>query len=415
MDRRRCTPMRLGQRLLAEKLIDEEQLKEALEGQVVHGGRLGTNLVELGMLEEAELARVLGQMHGCPFASGEMHPDPQALATVDIHFMDKHDVVPMRVDATRLSVAVINPRDFQPLDALAFKTGRRVVAVVIPEYRMNQLLRRHAKAFRTLRALDMNMLRPSRREQEKAAEAAARAELVSEEDFQKLYAQALQGLDMSLEEEPVLEGEVVAEEPPAVVAPAAVARPPVVQSKAAPAAGAPPPVEPPLPAPVPLPTPLTFAAAQAQLAQSSDREDVARTILRFAVSKWRRALLLSVQGQLLTGWHGLGQGIREEAVRRIGVVLRGQSTFKLVRDLRSHYVGPMRRDAGTTVFYKLLGGGFPTTAVLLPLLVRGKVVHLLYVDNGPDQLTPPDVGELLILSQGVARSYEAMIRRRQSA
>jgi hypothetical protein len=47
--------------------------------------------------------------------------------------------------------------------------------------------------------------------------------------------------------------------------------------------------------------------------------------------------------------------------------------------------------------------------------VRGKPVHLLYVDNGPDQLTPPDVGELLILSQSVARSYEALIRARQAA
>jgi hypothetical protein len=167
--------------------------------------------------------------------------------------------------------------------------------------------------------------------------------------------------------------------------------------------------------PAPELSPLTFPAAQALLSQSAHRDDVARTVLRFAVGKWRRALLLSVQGDLVTGWQGLGEGIRPGAVSRIAVALRGQSTFKLVRDLRSHYVGPMRRDAGTAVFYKMLGAGFPTTAVLLPLLVRSKVVHLLYVDNGPDQVTTPDVGELLILSQGVARSYEAIIRRRQAS
>jgi hypothetical protein len=65
------------------------------------------------------------------------------------------------------------------------------------------------------------------------------------------------------------------------------------------------------------------------------------------------------------------------------------------------------------VFYKLLGGGFPTTAVLMPLLVREKLVHLLYVDQGPGELTPPDVGELLIVSQSVTRSYEALIKRRK--
>jgi hypothetical protein len=96
------------------------------------------------------------------------------------------------------------------------------------------------------------------------------------------------------------------------------------------------------------------------------------------------------------------------------VSLRENNTFKMVRDLRSHFVGPMKRGAGTAVFYKMLGGGFPTTAVMMPLLVRGKPVHLLYVDDGPDQFTPPDVGELLILSQKVAQSYEALIKQRKA-
>jgi hypothetical protein len=166
-----------------------------------------------------------------------------------------------------------------------------------------------------------------------------------------------------------------------------------------------------VPTPARTPAPVTFAEAQQQLSQVTDREDVARTVLRFAVGKWKRALLLAVHGDLVTGWHGAGQGIRREAVVRIGINLRGQNTFRLVRDTRSHYIGPVKRDASTAVFYKLLGGGQPTTAVMLPLLVRGRVVHVLYVDNGPDQVTPPDIGELLILAQSVTRSYEAMIRR----
>jgi hypothetical protein len=125
-------------------------------------------------------------------------------------------------------------------------------------------------------------------------------------------------------------------------------------------------------------------------------------------------LILNVQGELVSGWRGLGQGVSEKAVRRIGVTLREPNTFKLVRDLKSHFVGPMKRTPGMEVFYKLLGGGYPRTAVILPLLVREKLVHLLYVDQGPDQLTPPDVGELLILSQSVTRSYEALIRQRKS-
>ncbi|HSP81615.1 MAG TPA: hypothetical protein VLQ93_24055 [Myxococcaceae bacterium] len=407
--------MRLGELLLQEKLITPEALEEALESQVVHGGRLGTNLVELGLLSEQELARMLGTQHNVAFASGELTPDPRALEEVELNHADQHDYLPMRVDATRMSLAVINPHDYATLDALAFKTGKRVVPVVIPEFRMNQLQRRYCKAFREMRAIDMNAIRPSRTLQgsEKEAPEEKVEDLMSEEEFQSLYAQALQGGAAADGAEPVLElveiieEEAVPEVPPAQVvvpaAPAEVPRHPPVQARPVALVQEPP------------RTPLTFAEAQAELSGSSDREEVATTVLRFALGKWRRCLLLSVQGSLVTGWRGMGRGVREAAVKRIGIGLQSPSTFRLVRDTRSHYVGPVRRDAASGLFYKLLGGDYPTTAVILPLLVRGKLVHMLYVDNGPGQLTPPDVGELLILSQSVGRSYEAMIRRRKSA
>ncbi len=393
---------RIGELLREEKLVTREQLEEALEMQVIHGGRLGTNLVELGFLQETELARVLGRQHGLPYAAGEMVPDPAALALADRQFYDDEDVMPMRVDATRLTVAVMGPGQIKGIDALAFKAGKRVVAVIIPEFRMNQLLRAHCKAFRPLRPIDMNTLRPSKRRGDGEPKPGDPSDLINEDDFARLYASAVEGG----EDEEVLEGAVIDDEPLVVAG-----QPLVVPRPAAPAGPAPIGVassEPELPA-------LTFAEAQKQLQASSDREDIARTVMQFARSKFRRALLLNVQGDLVTGWRGIGQGVQPRAVRRIGVTLREQNTFRLVRDLRSHFVGPMKRTPGMAVFYKMLGGGYPTTAVILPLLVREKLVHLLYVDQGPDQLTPPDVGELLILSQAVARSYEALIKQRKAA
>ncbi|MEW6431054.1 MAG: hypothetical protein AB1730_06055 [Myxococcota bacterium] len=386
---------RLGELLLAEKLVTPEQVEEALETQVVHGGRLGTNLVELGFLKEADLARVLGRQHNLPYASGEMVPDPQALALVDRQFYDDQDVLPMRIDATRLTVAVLHPNQMKALEALAFKAGKRVVAVVIPEFRMNQLLRKHTKAFRPMRPIDMNTLRPSKRRGDDQPRPVGGEDLINEDDFAKIYANAMAGAA----EEEVLEGQVVEDEAPVVTGA-------VLEAESAPHPSAP---------PEPEPSPLTFAEAQRLLQSSADREDIARTVLRFARSKFRRALLLNVRGDLVTGWTGLGMRVSQRAVQRIGVSLREQNTLKLVRDLRSHFVGPMKVTPGMDVFYTLLGGAYPATAVLMPLLVRGKPVHLLYVDQGPKQLTPPDVGELLIVSQGVTRSYEALIRQRKAA
>lgn len=479
--------VRLGELLVREGKISEADLKEALEAQVIHGGRLGTNLLELGLIDEPTLAAALGKQLGVQHASGKMEPDPRALELISAEEADDRDVLPMRVDATRVSVAVLNPGELATLDALAFKTGRRVIPVVVPEFRMHQLLRAYCGAFRPLRALDLEG--PRRREAAAGGGPVEQGgELTSEEEFQALYASALAGglgagaaarsampappamapggpvAGLS----PVPGGASAAAPPPAAavtpapaMAPAATAaKPPPIaavlgtavlpaggglpmpgamptavaaSAGASTPTGTPPPAGSPEPgssvstrssagpahvavrAPPPAPvTPLWFQEAQARLAASADREQVAQTVLRFAIGKWKRALLLSVQRDYVLGWHGLGADVREAAVRRIAVPLRPGNTFRLVRDTRAHFVGPLKRDAATQVFARLLGGGFPTTAVMLPLLVRGRVVHILYVDNGPDQLTTPDVGELMILSHSVARSYELMIQQRAS-
>ncbi len=384
---------RLGQMAVEEKLISPAQLSEALEAQVVHGGHLGTNLVELGFLKEPDLVRLLGKQFGVPSAGGEMTPDPKALEAIDPDLCDKHDLVPMRVDATKVHLAVMDPSQIQVLDDLSFRLGKRVVPVVVPEFRINQLLRKYCNAFRPPRAIDVDGGLAARKRQQAGPQAPAKVEdLINEEDFASLYAQAM-GAD---EPELVLSEQV---DDPAVSAPR-IAEPigvlPVGMAQA----------EPPLP-------PIAFAEAQQLLAASVNREDIARVLLRFAVGKFKRSLLLSVQRDLLLGWHGAGQGVREKAVRRIGISLREQNTFRLVAQTRSHFVGPLKRTPGTAVFFKLLGGGFPQTAVMMPMLVRERVVHLLYLDQGPDQITAPDVGELLILSQSVGRSYDALIRQRQ--
>lgn len=408
--------MRLGDWLVREGLVAPEGVQEALESQVVHGGRLGTNLVELGLLSEEALARALGALLRCSYAAGEMKPDPAALALFEPGLLDDKDVIPMRLEPTRLLLAVVDLTDLSALDAIAFRSGRKVVPVVIPEFRMHQLLRRHAKAFRPLRAIDMGVARPS-----KTLAAAAgpgelgspAADLMDEDEFQTLYARALSGgtaatepdedelEEIELMEEDELTVDVAVEEevtpaPEPITEPAAPSAPRLTLDDDV---GA-----------------LDFAEAQALLARSSDREEIASGVLRYAIGKWRRALLFSVQGPLLLGWRGIGEGIRtREEVQRIALPLQGDSTFKLVRDTRSHYVGPMKRDALSAVFYRMLGGGVPTTVVLLPLLARGRLAHVLYIDDGAGRLTSPDIGELLILSQGVARSYEALIEQRARA
>src|SRR5215510_12721410 len=59
---------RLGELLVAAGLVTADQVEQGLRAQVMWGGRLGTNLVELGHLDLDDLARTLGRQHKLPAA-----------------------------------------------------------------------------------------------------------------------------------------------------------------------------------------------------------------------------------------------------------------------------------------------------------------------------------------------------------
>jgi hypothetical protein len=59
---------RLGELLVAAGLVTTDQVEQSLRAQVMWGGRLGTNLVELGHLELDDLARTLARQHRIPAA-----------------------------------------------------------------------------------------------------------------------------------------------------------------------------------------------------------------------------------------------------------------------------------------------------------------------------------------------------------
>src|SRR4029077_152436 len=59
---------RLGERLLAQRLINEGQLLRALELQPISSRPLGRVLIDLGVLDEDRLTAVLGEHLGVPVA-----------------------------------------------------------------------------------------------------------------------------------------------------------------------------------------------------------------------------------------------------------------------------------------------------------------------------------------------------------
>lgn len=137
---------RLGAILVERGVITTEQLDGALELQIISGGRLGTNLVDLRNLTVEQVGFHLGLQHGLPVASYvELFAVPDSVAAlVPKAQATRYKVFPLRVEAKLLHLAMTDPADLVALDELSFLTGMKVSPHVTPELRMLQVLeKRH--------------------------------------------------------------------------------------------------------------------------------------------------------------------------------------------------------------------------------------------------------------------------------
>jgi len=129
--------------LLQKGLLTERDLIRALRHQLVYGGRLGTNLVELGYLRLDHLSSLLAAQRGVSAADAEVveHAPPSVLERVDPAFCVRNRIIPFRFDGRSLHLAMSDP-DPDRVVALAAQLGRTVVPYVLPELRLHHLLER---------------------------------------------------------------------------------------------------------------------------------------------------------------------------------------------------------------------------------------------------------------------------------
>ena len=125
---------KLGEILVRENLISPQKLREALDHQREHGGRLGFNLVKLGLVSDDMITAVLSRHYGIPSVNLDLfNIEPSVLRLIPQEVAQKHSVLPLsRVGAT-LTLAMVDPTNVFALDDVKFMTGLNVEPVVVAE------------------------------------------------------------------------------------------------------------------------------------------------------------------------------------------------------------------------------------------------------------------------------------------
>ena len=136
---------KLGELLVQAGAISVDQLQVALRHQKQHGGRLGTNLVELGLLSESALARTLSSQLRLPAVSAaalEKVP-PEVIRLVPRDSAVHYRVIPVRLDGPHLWMAMSDPSDGRAIGELDAITHRTVRPMVAPDVLIGYALERH--------------------------------------------------------------------------------------------------------------------------------------------------------------------------------------------------------------------------------------------------------------------------------
>jgi len=132
--------------LLRAKKITESQLEEALKRQRQSGGRLGTNLLELGYIKEEELVKTLSEQYETPgVVLSEFPMDKEVLNLLPPEIAQKYGVVPLKRNGKELSLAMINPKDIFAIDAVRFRTGLDIKPYIAAEKALKKVLEEHYK------------------------------------------------------------------------------------------------------------------------------------------------------------------------------------------------------------------------------------------------------------------------------
>ncbi len=125
---------KLGEILVRENLVTPQQLREALDYQRASGGRLGSNLVKLGMISDDVVTAVLSRQYGVPSINLDLFQiEDEVIRLISQEVALKYTILPISKVGATLTLAMADPTNVFAMDDIKFMTGLNVEPVIASE------------------------------------------------------------------------------------------------------------------------------------------------------------------------------------------------------------------------------------------------------------------------------------------
>ena len=377
---------KLGELLIKKNLLTQAQLEEALQAQVIFGGKLGTVLIEMGLITEDILAEILGQLINIPCAKpGQLQNIPDnVIKIISPEQAEKHKVMPVSVIGKKLTLAMADPRNLQSIDEISFRTGYIVMPILALEVRLVFALENYYGVKRTMRYIappkqvreELNQLHVL-----ETADSPVEAR-DTDEELGTLGSEHIYEKPAAEPAQPVAAAEVVEDEIEELGDDDLIEE---LEDEE-----------------------ITLATTAQTLIGITDRNDVADAVIAYLGANYTRAALFMVVAGQVTGWRSAKEGQPIPGFEQFQLPLSEPSVLKTAVESNSFFLGPVPQSGANLALTTFLGKPAPQSALLMPMSMLGRVVGLIYVDDPKADLSEAVV-DVQQLSSKALMAFEILI------
>ena len=378
--------------MIAEGLLTQTQVDEALQNQLLSGGTIGTSLLDLGYIDEDALGEALAELLHVSYVSHERLKNipVHVIAQLPGSMAEKHQAIPIDFADRTLHVAAVHPK---LLGSLSRLTGKRIITWLAPEVRIYEALEtyygvamrpRYVRIVKDLEARRENHERKIR--EMVAATVSTKAVLgpdveSSHIDVPEEYgygrnwravAAELDGKQGSDGEEQEPERRRADEEPRRTVT--------------------------------------EFRRVQDVLERFCDanyKEELFEAVLGYLSRSFETSIVFGVRNQLAQAWDYRSKKLTRSVVEKLRLPVGGGSIFSLLLG-RTLYRGTPGKDDAAHPFYSVLKVDPPAEVLLLPVYVNDRLVTVVYADNG-DKPIGKDTADYRLLAEKLSAAFNLLI------
>lgn len=411
-------------------------VEEAIARQVLHGGDLPTNLLELGAASEQMLTAVLAESLGLsPAPAGKLPSPPvRVLQLIAGDLALRHGIFPLSLHERTLVLATAEPLSNVVEDDLGFALDVAIEQLVAPLVRVRQAIATHygipldRRLYRLVAKLDgqadpsPSTLPPGGGEA--FVPRPPRPISVPVPSFGTGVPSSDTGEESPMAR-PVAPLPPI---PPSAALPQGIESEPESAAKADPrralalggwleqerkgGAAGPDRVKGDAGAAWPIARrkgPFTLEMAEQDLAAAPTTDAVLEIFFTFALQFFEFAALFVIHGDLAEGRAASGPRAARDRITGVSVPLDLPSSLSRARDRRGPLIGPLEGEGLDADFARDLDRSLrtsPAAVALIPVVVRSRAVAILYGDDGESDVVLSSLGDVISFSGLVAKAIE---------